>query len=98
MQPKVYCCHLNLQVADLLMEKKAWLALQRKYQHSSRQRGPNLLRRLNDRVVKANTIPGVLMSEIYQLRNECNDLDEVVSIIPLTTMNLDALPTKNIQP
>ena len=41
--------------------------------------------------MKADTECDVFLSEIYQLRPELSDLDEVVSTKCLTTMLLDAL-------
>ena len=44
--------------------------------------------------MRANTNPDVFISEGFQLRDELNDMGEVVSIEHLTTIILDALPTE----
>ena len=44
--------------------KQAWLALQSKYQNSSRQRRRTLLRHLDNSVIKPDTDPDVFLSEI----------------------------------
>ena len=74
--------------------KQAWLALQSKYQNSSRQRRRTLLRRLDYSVMKPNTDPDVFLSEINQIRDELDVLDETVSTERLPTIILDALPTE----
>ena len=45
--------------------------------------------------MKADTDPDVFMSEINQIRNEHNDLDEVVFTERLNVIILDALPAEN---
>ena len=73
--------------------KQAWQALRSKYQNSSRQRTQNLLRCLDNSVMKADTAPpDVFLSQINQIRDELSVLDEVVSTERLTTIILDALP------
>ena len=47
--------------------------------------------------MKANTDYDVFMSEIYQLRDQVNDLDEVVPTEHLATVIIDALPAENIR-
>ena len=44
--------------------KQAWLALQSKYENSSRQRRRTLLRRLDNSLMKPDTGPDVFLSEI----------------------------------
>ena len=72
--------------------KEAWLTLKNKYQNTSRQRGRTLLRRLDNSVMRYDIDPDVFISELFQLREELSDLDEVVSNERLTTFILDALP------
>ena len=72
--------------------KLAWLALQSKYQNSSRQRRLTLLRRLDNNVMKPYTDPDVFLSETNQIRDELGVLDETVATERLTTKILDALP------
>ena len=60
----------------------------------SEHSGEVFLRRLDNTVMKANTDPDVFMSEIYQLRDELRDLDEVVPAKRLTTIILDTLPAE----
>ena len=72
--------------------KRAWLALQSKYQNNSRQRRRTLLRLLDNSVMKPDTDPDVFLSEINQIRDELSVLDETVSTERLTTIILDALP------
>ena len=71
--------------------KQAWLALQSKYQNNSRQRRRTLLRRLDNSEMKPDTDPAVSLSEMYQIRDELDVLDETVSTDRLTTIILDAL-------
>ena len=44
--------------------------------------------------MRADTDPGVFLSEVFQLRDELSALGEVASIERLTTIILDALPTE----
>ena len=44
--------------------------------------------------MKADTDPDVFLLEIYQLRDELSDLDELVSNERLTTIIIDALPAE----
>ena len=74
--------------------QKAWLALKSKNQSNSRQRGRTLLHRLDNNVIKADTNSDTFRSEVCQLRDELNDLDEVVSTERLTAINVDALPDR----
>ena len=72
--------------------KQAWLALQSKCQNNSRQRRRTLLRRLHNSVMKPDTDPDVFLSEINQIRDELDVLDETISTERLTTtIILDAL-------
>ena len=68
--------------------KRAWLALQSKYQNNSRQRRRTLLRLLDNSVMKPDTDPDVFLSEINQIRDELSVLDETVSTERLTTIML----------
>ena len=72
--------------------KQAWLALQSEYQNNSRQRRQTLLRRLDNSVMKSDTDPDVVLSEINQICNELGALHETISTERLTTIILDALP------
>ena len=74
--------------------KQAWLALQSKYQNSSRQRRRTLLRRLDKSVMKPDTDPDAFLSEINQICDELGILDKTVSTECLTTITLDALPAE----
>ena len=74
--------------------KQAWLALQSKYQNNSRQRRRTLLRRLDNSVIKSDSDPDILLSEINQIRDEICVFDEIVSTERLTTIILDVLPAE----
>ena len=74
--------------------REAWLALKNKHQNTSRQRRRALLRLLDNSVMMSGINPDVFLSEVVQLRDELNDLGEVVSNERLTTVILDALPEK----
>ena len=52
------------------------------------------MRCLDYRVMKPNTDPDVLKSEINQIRDELGVFDETVSTERLTTIILDALPAE----
>ena len=45
-------------------------------------------------MIKADTYPDIYMSEINQLRDELNDLEEVTFSERLTIITLDVLPAK----
>ena len=45
-------------------------------------------------MMRADTDPDVFLSEVFQLRDELNDLGKVVSTERFTTIVLDALPTE----
>ena len=73
--------------------REAWLALKNKYQNTSRQRKRTLLGRLDNRVMMFDIDPDVFLSEVFQLRDELDDLGETVTDERLTTsIVLDALP------
>ena len=74
--------------------REAWLTLKNKHQNTSRQRRRALLRLLDNSVMMSGINPDVFLSEVVQLRDELNDLGEVVSNERLTTVILDALPEK----
>ena len=65
--------------------KETWLALKNKYQNTSRQRRRTLLRRLDNSVMRSDIDPDVFLSEVFQLRDELNDLGETITDEPLTT-------------
>ena len=72
--------------------REAWLALKNKYQNTFRQRRWTLLRRLDNSVMRSDIDPDVLLSKVFQLRDELDDLGETVIDERLTTIILDALP------
>ena len=51
-----------------------------------------LLRLLNSSVMRYDIDPDMFLSNVFQLRDKLNDLDEVVTDERLTTIILDALP------
>ena len=72
--------------------KETWVALKNKYQNTSRQRRRTLLRRLDNSEMRSDIDPDAFLSEVFQLRDELNDLGETVTDEPLTAIILDALP------
>ena len=66
--------------------------LRNKYQNTSRQRRRILLRRLDNGVMRPDIDPDVFLSEVFQLRDELNDLGEVITNKRFTIIILDALP------
>ena len=77
----------------LVNGREAWLALKNKYQNTCRQRKRILLRRLDNSAMMSDIIDSdVFLSEVFQLQDELNDLDETVTDERLTTIILDALP------
>ena len=71
--------------------REARIALQNKYQNSSRQRRRILLHRLDNSVMKINIDADVFLLETNQIRDDFSDLDEAVLTERLTTITLDAL-------
>ncbi|CAN0410988.1 unnamed protein product, partial [Ascophyllum nodosum] len=69
-----------------------WLVLKNKYQNISRQRRRTLLRRLDNSVMRSDIDPNVFLSEVFQLREELDDLGEKITDESLTTIILDVLP------
>ena len=72
--------------------REAWLALKNKYQNTSRQHRRTLLWQLDNSVRRSDIDPDVFLSEVFQLRDELDDLGETVTDEALTTIILDALP------
>ena len=72
--------------------REAWLALKNKYQNMFRQCRRTLLRRLDNSVMRSDVDPDVFLSEVFQLRDELDDLGETVTDERLTTIILDVLP------
>ena len=72
----------------------AWLALKNKYQNTSRKckRTLLILRRLDNSVMRSDVDLDVFLSDVLQLRDELNDLGNVVSNERLATIILDELP------
>ena len=50
------------------------------------------MQQLDNSLMRSNIDHDVFLSEVFQLRDELNDLGEVVSNERLTTIILDALP------
>ena len=71
--------------------REAWLASKNKYHTTSRQRRRTLLRRLDNSVMRSDIDPDAFLSNVFQLRDELDDLGEIVTGERLTTINLDAL-------
>ena len=70
--------------------REARLALKNKYQNTSHQRKRELLRRLDNSVMRSDVDPDVFLSEVFQLLDELNDhLGETVTDERLTTIILD---------
>ena len=68
------------------------LALKNKYLNTSCQSRQTLLRRFDNNVMRSDIDPDVFLSDVFQLRDELNDLSKIVFDGRLTTIILDALP------
>ena len=71
--------------------REAWLVLKTKYQDTSCQRRRTLLWWLDNSAMRSDIDPNVFLSEVFQLRDEIIDLDEIVSNRRLTTTILYAV-------
>ena len=77
---------------ELVVMVGRWLALKNKYQNTSRQRRQILLRRLDNSVIRSIIEPDVFLFDVFQIRDELNDLGEAVTDKRSTTIILDTLP------
>ena len=68
------------------------IALKNEYRNTFRRRRRTLSRRLDNSVMRSNIDPDMFLSEVFQLRDELNDLSEVVSNERFTLIILDVLP------
>ncbi|CAM9980923.1 unnamed protein product, partial [Sphacelaria rigidula] len=71
--------------------KKVWDGLIAKYQNSSKQRRRILMRQLDNLTMSQGEDPDVFLSNIYQIKDELNNMNESVSDERLTDIIIEGL-------